>query len=271
MNRSLYGYVATRVLDTPFWGIYNMLPFILYKDLHASPFQIAALVALKPLLSILSMYWGSHVKDRPDRLVKNIVWARFLGYFPFFLFPFVNNPWFYIFAYAVYMALAVGVVPAWMEILKRNLPKETREKTFSYTQAFGYMGGGLLPFVIGWALDGYFQAWRWLFPLAACLSLSAFFFQRRIVIDAKPLEEVKVKIYEKITQPWASFWELLKSRLDFRKFQIAFMFLGGGLMLMQPALPIYFTRYSQLDLYRAGGGFDPLQRGGLRLGFPGVG
>ena len=144
------------------------------------------------------------------------------------------------------MLFAVGIVPAWMEILKLNIPKQKREKVFSYTQAFGYMGGGLLPFAIGWILDGHFQAWRWLFPLAASLALSAFFFQIRLLIpenteQMKQRIEGKVDIYQLVFKPWKTAWTLLKERPDFRDFQLGFMIVGCGLMIVQPALPVFFV------------------------------
>src|SRR5258708_1258216 len=70
-----FTYLLSYILYTPFWGIYNMLPFILYKDLHATPWQIAMMITLKPVVSIFSLYWSSHVSQRPDRLKKNIVIA----------------------------------------------------------------------------------------------------------------------------------------------------------------------------------------------------
>lgn len=245
-KRTRMAYVATRVLDTPFWAIYNMLPVILYKDLHATPLQLATIIALKPLVSLLSMYWSSQVNSRPDRLVSNIVFARILAYSPFFFFPFVDNPWFFIAAFGLYMMLAVGIVPAWMEILKLNIPKKSRERVFSYTQAFGYMGGGLLPFALGWLLDEYFQAWRWLFPVAASLALLAFFFQRRLLIpktqeSEAPAPVKKFDLKYHFLKPWKTALSLLKTRPDFRKFQIGSMIVGCGLMIIQPALPVFFV------------------------------
>lgn len=245
-KRTRYAYVLTRILDTPFWAIYNMLPFILYKDLHATPFQIAVMIALKPLVSLLSMYWSAAVNKRRDRLISNIIWARFLGYIPFLAFPFISNIWFFICAFGLYMMLAVGIVPAWMEVLKLNIPSKSREKVFSYTQAFGYMGGGLLPFVIGWVLDGYFQAWRWIFPLCTLVALTALYFQKRILIpptmDAEPERELKpLSFFDEILKPWKNAKDLLLRRPDFKHYQIGFMIFGSGLMIMQPALPIYFV------------------------------
>jgi hypothetical protein len=247
LKRTRLAYVATRILDTPFWAIYNMLPFILYKDLHATPFQLAVIITLKPLVSLLSMYWSATVNKRRDRLVSNILWARCLGYIPFFFFPFISNIWFFIASFGLYMMLAVGIVPAWMEILKLNIPTKARERVFSYTQAFGYMGGGLLPFLLGWLLDGYIQAWRWIFPLTASLAFFSFFFQYRILIPLSIQQSsvnkmsFSTSLLEGLLRPWKNAWELLWQRSDFRKFQIGFMIVGCGLMIMQPALPVFFV------------------------------
>lgn len=220
-----------------------MLPFILYKDLHATPFQLAVLMALRPIVSLLSMYWSAAVNQRHDRLISNIMWARGLGYLPFFFFPFIQNTWFFIFAFGLYMMLAAGIVPAWMEILKINIPGKQRERVFSYTQAFGYMGGGLLPFILGWILDGSFEAWRWMFPLAAGIALIASIFQWRILIPATESSHPTPSSspFDHVLEPWKNAWNLINSRADFRRFQIGFMILGSGLMLIQPALPVFFV------------------------------
>ncbi len=253
LQRTRAAYVATRVLDTPFWAIYNMLQIILYKDLHASPFQISIMIALKPIVSLFSLYWSSAVNQRRDRLLSNITSARILGYLPFFFFPFVDNPWYFIFAFGLYMMLAVGIVPAWMELLKINIPNKTRERVFSYSQAFGYMGGGLLPFALGWTLDGYYQAWRWVFPATAGLALISLFFQFRILIPPGPQQD-KIKtpssssnqLYQLI-KPWKSAWNVLSEKEDFRKFQIGSMIVGCGLMIIQPALLFFFVDTLQLS------------------------
>ena len=241
-KRTKTAYVATRVLDTPFWAIYNLLPVILYKDLHATPLQLATMIALKPIVSLLSMYWSSAINSRRDRLVSNIVIARIVGYLPFFFFPFINNPWFFIASFGLYMMLAIGIVPAWMEILKLNIPKTSREKVFSYTQAFGYMGGGLLPFALGWILDEHFEAWRLLFPITASIALLSFIFQFRLLIPKKENDSVYTHNFkEHLLKPWKTAWALLQERPDFAQFQIGSMFIGCGLMIIQPALPSFFV------------------------------
>lgn len=245
-------YLATRILDVPLWAIFNMLPLILLKGLNATPFQLAVYIALKPIVSVFALYWSALVKDRADRLRSNIVFARVLGSFLFFFFPFVESPWFIILGAAVYMTLAIGVVPAWMEVLKQNLSDSGGKHTFAWGAALGYLGGGVLPLLFGWVMDSNLEIWRWIFPSAATISLLAIYFQLKI----DPKEDFKKKIpssqesksirLKNIVYPWVSAWKLLREKDGFAKYQIAFMFVGGGLMLIQPALYLFFDE--QLNL-----------------------
>jgi len=240
MRQTRAAYVWTRVLDTPFWGLFNLLPFILYKDLHASPFEIGLLVTIKPVVSIFSSYWSSTFHNKPERLVGSIIWARWIAYLPFFLYPFIHNIWFILASFGLFMSLQVGMMPAWMELLKKHLPLQNREKIFSYTQAFGYLGGGLLPFLFGWVLDEWLGAWRWMFPLAAALALGATFWQRKIHLETRDTPQAQLPD-EFLLHPWKNAWNVLTQHPLFLKFQIGFTLLGSGLMVMQTTLPIFFV------------------------------
>lgn len=248
-------YIATRTLDTPFWGLYNMLPFILYKDLHFSPMQLALLTAIKPMVSILSSYWSARVDNRPDRLVPSIILGRLLGYLPFFLFPFFDNAWFFILSYGLYMMMATANMPAWMELLKVGIPDKVREKVFSYTQAFGYMGGGLVPLLWGYLLDSHPSSWRILFPIAALFGLTSLFFQlkmKRPLLPSNHLEKKQSASWSlALKSPWQKMGAKLTENQAFLRYQIGFMFLGSALMVIQPALPSFFVdklHLSYLDL-----------------------
>ncbi|MGZ3633901.1 MAG: MFS transporter [Parachlamydiaceae bacterium] len=234
-------YLWIHALSTPMWAIFNLLPYILYKDLHASPLQITILVTLKPLVSLLSVYWGSAIHQRRDRLLSNIIWARIISLFPFFFFPFVDNIWFFIGAFGLYMLMARGVSPAWMEILKLNLPKTKLGHTFSKGALIGYCGNIISPFLIGWILDDYVQSWRWLFPITAFISLTAIILSAKIPIP--PLENESTQPFPKKTfqeqflAPWKTAWKILRASADFRKFQWGFMLGGASAMVAQPILP----------------------------------
>lgn len=247
-RRTRQAFLWSRVLRTPFWAIYSLLPFILYQEMGATPesppIQIAVMMALKPMVAILSMYWSASVSRRRDRLVSNITWAGILGVFPFFFFPYVDNSWFYVFSFGVFMMFHRGTVPAWMEVMKLNIPGISRKKLFAYGSAVGYIGDGILPFFFGPLLDGYFESWRWIFPATALLSLASVVFQYRMLVrlddipsslPATPLTFKKLFI-----KPWKDAWNLILTRQDFRSFQLGFMLGGAGLMIMHAVLPAYF-------------------------------
>lgn len=235
-------YLLSYILYTPFWGIYNLLPFILHKDLHATAFQIALLITLKPVVSIFSLYWSSHIAKRRDRLKKNIIFAGILGNIPFFLYPWIESVWFFIFTAALFMLLARGVVPAWMEVLKLNLPSASRNKLFGLSSTICYAISGLFPLLYGFLMDEYIEAWRWIFPITACISLIPILLQSKLPIP----EEVSIKEPPKepflkyIAKPWKESWKLLKEKREYAFYQLGFMITGFGVMLWQPALPIFF-------------------------------
>lgn len=247
LQKTRIAYTWTRILNTPFWAIYTLLPFILCKDLQATPWQIAIIISLKPIVSLFALYWSSQIKRRRDRLVSNIVWAGIFSHLPFLFVPWISHPWYFIFASTVYMLFHRGVNPAWMEVLKVNIPEDSRKNVFAYSSAVYHAGGAILAILIGWILDDYFQAWRWLFPLTALFSLAAIFFQVRLPIkdvteasETNAIENAPFSFREKLGKPWKEAWELMKTRPDFARFQIGFMLGGGGLMLWQPALPQFF-------------------------------
>lgn len=251
LHKTRLAYTLTRILNTPFWALYTLLPFIICHDLHATPWQIACIISFKPIVSLFSLYWSSRIRRRHDRIKSNIVWASFLGHLPFLFIPWIFHPWYFVFASAVYMLFHRGVNPAWMELLKINIPEEERKAVFAYGSAIYHAGGALLAIVIGGVLDDFFQAWRWLFPVTALLSIGAIFFQATVPVneavhtDTQP--NTPFSFREQLLKPWHDALELIKQRPDFKHFQIGFMLGGGGLMLWQPALPQFFFDVLELN------------------------
>jgi len=239
------------ILNTPFWAIFNMLPYILYKELHATAFQITTIIVLKPAVSLLAIYWSSLIEKRRDRLLSNLIIARVLSHLPFLFFPFVDNVWYFILSFGFYMMLARGTVPAWMEVLKLNLPGISREKIFAMGSAFAYFGAALIPFALGEIMDSYMEAWRYIFPITALISTSAIFFKSLIPIKIEEnKDETKIdtqaisfsikNFTNELIKPWKSAYHLLLRRADFASYQLGFMIGGAGLIIMQPALPVFF-------------------------------
>jgi hypothetical protein len=250
-QKTRVAFVWTSILNTPFWAIFNMLPFILYKDLHASPLQVTTIIILKPAVSLFALYWSTLIEKRRDRLISNLIWARVISHLPFFFFPFVHNPWFFIASFGLYMMFSRGAVPAWMEVLKLNIPDVSRQQVFAYGSALGYIGAAVIPFALGGLMDTYFQSWRWIFPATALISLGAILFKNQIPIlcDSPPLNELRtptISWQQHLLKPWKSAWNLICRRPDFARYQLGFMLGGSGLIVMQPALPVFFM--DRLDL-----------------------
>ena len=236
------------VSNAPFWAMYGLLSFILF-DLGASPFQITLMVSLKPIVSLFSVYWGAHIHNRPDRIVRNLISTTFLGHLPFFFLPWIHDPWYLIMAASIYMMLERGAKPAWMELLKRNLESKERESFFSKVATASYLSAGLLPTLFGVVMDTVPGSWKWIFPASSLLSVLPILLQRKLTIAPGPEEAPveKISLWNQTKDPWIKSWNLIKEHGPFRIFQIGFFLGGAGIMIMQPALPQYFMEQLHLS------------------------
>lgn len=240
-QRASFAFLSSRLLGMPFNAIFNLLLVILYRDLEATPLQITIAIALRPVASLFAPYWSISKRSDDKSLIKNLSVANSLKFIPFLFTPFIDNPWFYVFAFGFYMMLTRGMIPSWMEVLKKNVKGMSMEKVFAYGSAFEYIGGAFLPVIFGFLLDWDGEVWRFIFPLAAVTGmLSAFFIKQIPAVHSD--EKAKERSFRhQIAHPWKESFLLLKKRPDFLKFQIGFMWGGAGLMIFQPVLPKFFV------------------------------
>lgn len=227
----------------------TLLPFILFQDLHASPLQITLLVSLKPIVSLLSIYWSTYIHNRPDRLKRHVMRSTSLGLIPFFFFPFVENSWFVIFAATVNILFERGAKPAWMELLHRHLNAQESQKIFSFVSTCSYLVAGILPLFFGFLMDHYPSIWRWIFPSVALLSLSSLYFQAKLPRqEPLPLQEKPKKTIAKgLLSPWLVSFNLLRKKPSFFLFQMGFFLGGSAIMMVHPILPKYFMEELHLS------------------------
>lgn len=235
-RKTKWALFLTGLLNEPLVGLIAILPYILRKDLHASAFQISIFTMLKPVVALLSFYWGAALWRNQNRLRSNWMVSRFLASLPFLIFPFVQNIWFFIIGAALFQCFQRGGMPAQMEILKQNVPSGQRERFFSRNAAFNFLGGVLIGGPLSFWING--QDWKLLFLMCAVFGLLALLIQARVPIDSSQIKTVPVKKNPLIT-PWKDSWNLLRQRSDFARFQIGFMMGGIGLMLIMPALVLY--------------------------------
>ena len=228
----------TNLLNEPLFTLYGFLSFILYKDLGASAFAISLMMALKPIVTILSFYWSAGLKGT-RRLKSNALWAGFWMRAPFLLCPWVDSVWFVIFAAVNYMFFYRAGIPAWLEILKRNLKKGKPERAFSWSSGLSYAEGVILSLGMGGLLDKEPGLWKFLFFGAALVGVFSLWLLARVKVEeSNEVEKPKLALRELIVRPWRDSWELICKRPDFSMFQQGFMLCGFGIMLIQPVLPL---------------------------------
>lgn len=250
-NTTSKAFILSNILSCPFWGVFDILPIILCKELQATPFQITTMIALKPLSALFSSYWSSSVFGKQHRLVKNLYWAYLLKFLPFLLVPFFSNPWFFICVFGLHMVLLRGMTPSWMELLKLNLNNTSRGKVCATGSTVNYIGNALFPFLIGFLLDSYQDSWRWIFSATSLLGISSLLFIIKMpslpLLNNTPPKPLKQKLVNQLYKPWKTSAQLLKERPDFLKFQLGFFLGGAGLMTIHAALPKYFTETLNLS------------------------
>lgn len=236
MGRAL---IWTNLLNEPLFTLYGFIAFFLYKDLGATPFQIALLTMLKPVVTILSFYWSAGLAGRGKKLKSNLLWAGFLMRAPFLLCIWIDSPWYVIAAAVNYMFFYRGGIPAWLEMIKRNMEEGKRGKIFSWTSGLGYAEGVLLSLAMGGLLDRDPTLWKSLFFLTAAVGFLSLVIQARIPLEEREEKRERLSLKELFIRPWRDSYQLMRGRADFFRFQWGFMVCGFGIMLIQPVLPLF--------------------------------
>lgn len=247
LKRTKSAFLWTHVLGIPFWGMIYLLSVILYKNMHITPLQITLIITLKPMSALFAPYWSQVIYKRPDRVLSNLIWANILRYLPFLFVPWITSPWIIIIAFGFYMMFYRGVMPAWMETVKCNLPETSREKLVASGSVIDYCGTAVLPLILGLVLDKYETSWRWLFPFTAGIGLISTIFLYLLPVKktySQPTQNISslsLFLKSQLVKPWIESWKLIRINPNFSNFQIGFMLGGAGLMILQPALPIFFV------------------------------
>ena len=241
----------TSILNEPFSSLYPLMLFVLDKGLGASAFQIIIFTMLKPVVALFSFYWSAHLDHRKKTLRSNLIGAGILARLPFLFYPFVDNIWFFILSAPLYMLFSRAGIPAWMEILKRNLPKSQREKFFSLGSAVGYAEGVFIAVGFGLLLDSFTESWKLLFFASALLGLVGVYLQSRLPIhgdDESPNTQASEQtVKDQLKKPWKDSLDLMRTRPDFAHFQWGFMACGFAVMLIQPVLPRFVDNVLNLS------------------------
>lgn len=235
----------------PLVVLYVLLPFILRKNLNASILQISILSALRPILPLFSFYWSANITNRQNLLRSNLIGAWVLARLPFLCVPWFTNVWYLIFCCACYELFNKSGIPALVEILKINIPKENRDSTYMLYFVLSFIESILLGIIIASVLSWDPSIWPILVGMSALIGLTSIFFQILIPIPVKveslSSTNTKTTIQEKILSPWKESFALLSNHPEFAKFQYGFMIGGFSLMLVSPSLCVFYANSLQVS------------------------
>lgn len=251
---TLFWLIVTQLMNEPLFIMYGFSTIILRKMYVVDELIIAFFVSVKPVMSILSFYWGAHLAKRPDFLRKNFFFANILGRLPFLFFPWFVGPWFLIFSATTYILFYRAAKPAWIEILRLNASQEKKRKAFSWGFALSYLEGMVFALFFGVILDVYADYWVYLFFFSAIIGFINLYFLGRLPIffekEQQSFPEESWKNW--LVSPWMHAKRLLELRADFAKFQLGFMLCGFGLMFIQPALALLLVDILDISYLRFG-------------------
>ena len=131
-------------------------------------------------------------------------------------------------------------MPAWNEIIKRNIKNEKEiNDLFSKNLIYIFIESAFLGIFIGKFLNRHHANWEVLFFSFALLSFIGLFLKIKINVPNIGSDEVLEK--QNSLSPIKDILTLLKERKDFARFQLGFLIGGGALMLISPAMYIYFS------------------------------
>ncbi len=249
-------FLISHMVQEPFIVIYSMMAVLLTKQLDATPFQVAVLTMLKPMVSIISFYWGSLLLRKRSLLKESLLVATSLSVLPFLFSPIVDHAWFFVIAGSGYALFSKAAIPARMELLKINTSGGGKERLFSKASCLAYAIGVVASMSFGMMLDIHPEWWKQLMCAAASISLFSVIALAHLpdgeATDSPINPALETNIKNVLLHPWKASYRLLKSRPDFLRFQIGFFLAGLGLMIAMPAIPAFLSNleisYTELFL-----------------------
>jgi len=239
-----------RISHEPFLAFYAILPFILRKDLAASILQISILCSLRPIIPIFSFYWSALLSLQKKTLRSHVITAWFFAHFPFVFVLWTQNVWYLIFCCIMYELFHKSGMPAFMEILKLNMEKTSRETLYTFLYVLTFIESIFLGLVMAMVLDQVASCWVWVCTLTVGLSMTSLFLQRKISVTER-VSTPSVPIISRVVSPWSEAFQLLRDHPNFARFQYGFMIGGFGLMLIAPSLALFYVdslRLTHLEL-----------------------
>lgn len=252
-NKTSMLFLGSRLLCGPLEAIFMLLIFFVSKELHANILQLTVLAAAKPIVSLFAFYASSLVVGRPQWIRKFLILLNIIGCIPCLLFPFVDNVWFFVVSYALFITTIRASFPAWNEILKNNVGLDKMGSLISKGTSINYFITMFVPVALSYWIDQNHQIWKTLFFALALLQLLNTIMICCLHFKPKSEESSAISLESMFVDPWKNGWQLCKENRGFAKYLVMFFLGGAGIIGLQPVLPNFFQTslglsYTQLTV-----------------------
>lgn len=244
-------YLSCKTLCGPLEALFTLLIFILTKELHADPLQLLVLTSAKPAVALVGYYCSSFIINNTRRIKPFLIASTVAGALPCIAAPLVDNVWFYVFSYTLFMASLRSIYPAWIEALKQEYTESTLAKVVSRGAIITNLNTIFVSLLISYWMDLHPGIWKLLFVLVGVMQILAAILIGFLQIKPKKtdeiLETIKIQVFLKES------WNLLKRDRPFVKYLLLSLIGGAGVVIIQPYVPIFFEQslhlsYQQLAL-----------------------
>lgn len=233
-------FYGSKLFTGPLEALFTLLIFIITKELNADPLQLTFLACAKPVVALFAYFLSSFLAGRAHRIKNYLLLLTIAGAILCLLFPYVDNVWFYVGAYAVYMTTLRSVYPAWIELLKRHFEPHQLGKVAANGSCLTICNTIFASLVFSSWMDADPSLWKWLFVALGWVQLGSTLL---LLLLPKTTSE-------KRTSPpasWKQSWDILKSDSRFRHY-LWLSFIGGlGIVIIMPVIPIYFEETLHLS------------------------
>lgn len=236
-------FYGSRLFCSPLEAIYTLLIFIVSKELNASLLQLTLLASLKPITSIIAFYVTSIASRHSFQARNLLICLNMIGCLPCFMFPFVDNVWYYISSYAVFITTVRVIFPTWNQILKSKVGLHNLAGVISKGTSINYSLLIMIPLIIAHWMDQYPLLWKQLFALFGMFQVvnGIILLKLQSPLDSSVHvvhDSISIKNY--LLFPLQAGWKVLNEQTAFSQYLLLFFLGGMGLVMIQPILPLFF-------------------------------
>lgn len=239
--------ILSSILKEPFHCLYPILPFLMLRDLNASALSLTIYAMLKPVASFFSFYFSELISHQRMTLKSAMLWTGLLARLSFIPALIFEDIALFIFGSTMYMIFSRAEMPAWMEVIKKNVFREKWEKTFSNGSILSYVVGVFFTLFYVSQFKSSWIIWKSAFAISLVLEMCAVFIQALLIDNDHEVVVLSKETKKSVIEPVKGVFKLLKEEPEFARFQWSFMLGGLGLMIIQPVIPLYFTDVLAFD------------------------